>query len=29
MNLPLALAFLFFVGSTAGWVMELIFRRFF
>ena len=29
MNLPLALAFLFFVGSVSGWIMELIFRRFF
>lgn len=29
MNLPLVLAFLFFVGSVCGWVMELIFRRFF
>lgn len=25
----LTLAFLFFIGSTIGWVMELIFRRFF
>lgn len=29
MNLALALAFLFFIGSVAGWVIELIFRRFF
>lgn len=28
MKLSLALAFLFFVGSVAGWVMELLFRRF-
>lgn len=28
MNLFLTLAFLFFVGSTAGWVLELLFRRF-
>ena len=28
MNLFLALAFLFFVGSVSGWVMELLFRRF-
>lgn len=29
MNLPLILAYLFFIGSVLGWVMELIFRRFF
>ena len=29
MNQPLILAFLFFMGSIAGWVIELIFRRFF
>lgn len=29
MDLFLTLAFLFFVGSVAGWVMELLFRRFF
>lgn len=29
MNLALVLAFLFFIGSMAGWVMELLFRRFF
>ncbi len=29
MNLALALVFLFFIGSVAGWVIELIFRRFF
>lgn len=29
MNLSLSLAFLFFVGSVAGWVLELFFRRFF
>ena len=29
MNLLLQLAFLFFVGSVLGWVMELLFRRFF
>lgn len=29
MNLFLALAFLFFMGSVAGWVMELFFRRFY
>ncbi len=28
MNLPIALAFLFFVGSCFGWVLELFFRRF-
>lgn len=28
MNLFLTLAFLFFIGSTLGWVMELFFRRF-
>ena len=29
MNLFLTLAFLFFIGSTLGWVLELFFRRFF
>ncbi len=29
MKIPLILAFLFFVGSTIGWVIELVFRRFF
>ena len=29
MNKALILAFLFFMGSIAGWVIELIFRRFF
>lgn len=29
MNLFLTLAFLFFVGSVTGWVLELVFRRFF
>ncbi len=29
MNLFLVLAFLFFIGSTIGWVIELLFRRFF
>lgn len=29
MKIPLMLAFLFFVGSTIGWVIELVFRRFF
>ena len=29
MSLFLVLAFLFFVGSVSGWVLELIFRRFF
>jgi uncharacterized membrane protein len=29
MNLLLVLAFLFFIGSVIGWVIELIFRRFF
>lgn len=28
MNLFLTLAFLFFIGSVSGWVMELFFRRF-
>ena len=28
MNLFLSLAFLFFIGSIAGWVIELFFRRF-
>ncbi len=29
MNLFLTLAFLFFIGSVTGWVIELLFRRFF
>ena len=29
MNIMLILAFLFFVGSLFGWVLELLFRRFF
>ncbi|MCD7848187.1 MAG: hypothetical protein LUG49_09220 [Oscillospiraceae bacterium] len=29
MNLPLILAYLFFIGSILGWIMELLFRRFF
>lgn len=29
MNLLLSLAFLFFIGSVGGWVLELFFRRFF
>lgn len=29
LNLPLALAFLFFIGSVFGWVLELFYRRFF
>lgn len=29
MNLLLILAFLFFVGSLSGWVLELLYRRFF
>lgn len=28
MNLFLTLAFLFFIGSVSGWIMELFFRRF-
>lgn len=28
MNMFLVLAFLFFMGSVAGWVLELLFRRF-
>ena len=28
MNLFLIFAFLFFIGSVSGWVMELVFRRF-
>lgn len=28
MNVMLILAFLFFIGSVSGWVMELLFRRF-
>ena len=29
MNLFLTIAFLFFIGSMAGWVIEVVFRRFF
>lgn len=29
MNLPLVLAFLFFIGSVFGWILELFYRRFF
>lgn len=29
MNFFLTLAFLFFIGSTVGWLIELVFRRFF
>ena len=29
MNLLLTFAFLFFIGSVAGWVLEVFFRRFF
>ena len=29
MNIFLTLAFLFFIGATLGWVLELLFRRFF
>lgn len=29
MNILLVLAFLFFIGSILGWIMELFFRRFF
>lgn len=29
MNVLLILAFLFFIGSNIGWVLELVFRRFF
>ena len=29
MNILLVFAFLFFVGSVFGWVLELFFRRFF
>lgn len=29
MNLFLTLAFLFFIGSVVGWVIELVFRKFF
>ena len=29
MNVLLILAFLFFVGSTVGWVIELVFRKYF
>ena len=28
MNVLLVLAFLFFIGSTTGWVLELLFRRY-
>ena len=28
MNLFLTLAYLFFIGSTLGWVAELLYRRF-
>ena len=28
MNLSLALAFLFFIGSMSGWILELVFRRY-
>lgn len=28
MNILLVLAFLFFIGSVAGWILELFFRRF-
>ena len=28
MNLFLTLAFLFFIGATTGWVIEVLFRRF-
>ena len=27
MNLALVLAFLFFIGSTLGWVLELLYRN--
>lgn len=29
MNLFLELSFIFFMGSMAGWVLEVLFRRFF
>ena len=29
MNIFLKLAFLFFIGSLIGWVIELIFRKYF
>lgn len=29
MSLFLTIAFLFFIGSMAGWVIEVVFRRFF
>ena len=29
MNFILTLAYLFFVGSVSGWVLELFFRKFF
>ena len=29
MNLFLTIAFLFFIGSMAGWGIEVVFRRFF
>lgn len=28
MNLFLTLAYLFFIGSVLGWVLELFYRRF-
>lgn len=28
MNLFLTLAFLFFIGATTGWAIEVLFRRF-
>lgn len=28
MNMFLTLAYLFFIGSTLGWVAELLYRRF-
>ena len=28
MNIALVLAFLFYIGSSAGWVLELFYRRF-
>ena len=28
MNLFLTIAFLFFIGSVSGWVLELFYRRF-
>jgi len=29
MNILLVLAFLFFTGSTLGWILEVFWRRFF